>query len=213
MDGQAHGSRFKDLTNEPPFGRLKVIRLAGRTRHGAILWECLCDPQVGGCGAIAVVRGTHLRSSHTKSCGCDVVRTSRAANTTHGMTHTPEYQSWYGMKQRCSNKRHKSFADYGGRGIQVCERWMSFENFLLDMGRKPSAGHSIERRESDGHYCPDNCIWATRREQNSNTRRNTFLTLGGRSMTISDWARELNVMPATICKRLKRGWPLERALA
>lgn len=211
--GIKRGSRFKDLSKEPPFGCLRVIRDTGTARNGVVLWECLCDKSLGGCGGITIVRGIHLRSGHTRSCGCFAAKSRKASSVTHGMTKTAEYRSWYAMKQRCTNPRHKSFRDYGGRGIRVCDRWLnSFENFLADMGTKPSPQHSIERKDGDGGYEPGNCVWATRTEQNRNTRNNTFLTHGGRTQHLSEWARELEVSPATLCKRIARGWSIGRTL-
>lgn len=207
------GSRFKDMTQEPPCGCLRAIKQAGKSRSGVILWECLCDKSLGGCGATTIVRGIHLRSGHTQSCGCLAELVQKTCHVTHGMTKTPEYQSWHGMKQRCTNSRHTSFSDYGGRGISVCDRWMTFENFLSDMGRKPSTSHSIDRIDNNGNYEPSNCVWASKESQARNNRRNRPLTIGERTQLISDWARETGLSVATICKRLARGWTTERAVS
>jgi len=118
----------------------------------------------------------------TRSCGCRIIQVLTAngyAMRQHGESKSvgraasPEYRTWDGMKERCRNPNHKAYANYGGRGISVCERWLDFESFLLDMGRRPSPTHSIDRINNDGNYEPGNCRWATRDEQNRNQRRRT----------------------------------------
>lgn len=149
------------------FGRLTVIRRAGK-QNRFIMWECRCD-----CGRSRVVQGIHLRSGHTRSCGCLSRDISRTTNKTHGLSHTREYHTWQHILDRCLNPRNKSWKYYGGRGIRVCERWRnSFRAFFADMGVKPTNGrYSIERINNDGNYTPRNCKWATQSEQVSNRRR------------------------------------------
>lgn len=130
----------------------------------------------------------------------------------HAGIKSAEYRAWKGMNTRCYNPNRIDYDRYGGRGITVCERWWSFENFLADMGEKPSPRHSIERRNNDGNYEPDNCYWATRREQNINTRRNHPLVLNGRTQLITDWAQELGIHHMTLYRRLESGWSVERTL-
>lgn len=132
---------------------------------------------------------------------------------THGMSNSPEYRIWGGMWQRCTNQKGDNYSNYGGRGIQVCERWRSFENFISDMGCRPSSLHMLERKNNDGHYCPENCAWVTRKEQNRNTRQNRYLTHDGKTLTAIDWAEFIGgISGHTIRARLDRGWPLEEAL-
>lgn len=119
---------------------------------------------------------------------------------------TPEYQAWTNMKQRCLNRNGPRFKDWGGRGIRVCDRWLAFENFLADMGRRPSRLHSLDRIDPDGHYEPGNCRWATRREQQRNRRDNETLTAFGKTQSIDDWADEFGVHRALIRGRIKQGW-------
>jgi hypothetical protein len=131
----------------------------------------------------------------------------------HGMERTPEYKSWQHMLDRCHNSANKRFADYGGRGIIVCERWRhSFINFYKDMGPKPSRGHSIDRVDNDGPYSPNNCRWATNDGQARNTRRNRWLTYQGETLCAADWARRMKMPHPTLHARLKAGWSVERAL-
>jgi len=143
------------------FGRLIVIELFDRNAKRT-LWKCKCD-----CGNEKVIDSGSIVSGHTKSCGCF----RRDVKMTHGMHKSPEYKTWVQMRCRCSNKNTPYYMYYGERGIKVCDRWdNSFEDFYKDMGDRPSKYHSIERKNNNGNYEPDNCIWATREEQMRNTR-------------------------------------------
>ena len=131
------------------------------------------------CGIKKVIRIADVRSGRTKSCGCY----NRKLSTTHNMTKTSEHRSWSDMKSRCTNNKHKRYKDWGGRGIMVCERWLnSFENFYADMGPKPTKAHSIDRIDNDGNYEPSNCRWATKKEQQGNSRRQKRVILNKRSI-------------------------------
>ena len=117
------------------------------------------------------------------------------------------------MRGRCNNPDDPKYYRYGGRGITVCTRWQdSFENFLKDMGPRPGPGYSIERKNNDGNYTPNNCMWATRRQQQNNTVRNHFLMHAGKTLTVSQWAVELGVPVATLNYRIRAGWPVEKIL-
>lgn len=124
----------------------------------------------------------------------------------------PVYRVWIGMHQRCNNSHCETFRHYGARGIKVCDRWNSVHAFLEDMGHPPTPEHSIGRIDNDGPYEPNNCRWETIEQQNNNTRRSRYVTWNGRSQTIKSWAEELDMEPRRISERLRRGWPVERAL-
>jgi hypothetical protein len=163
---------FRDLTNMR-FGRLTVRWPAG-LKGSHVYWLCSCD-----CGKLKVICGYSLRNGDTTSCGCyrkevTVSRNRKGLWTTHGHSRgkgrTPEYIAWDCMIQRCTNPKHPNWKRYGGRGIKVCRRWMRFENFLADMGRRPQPHLSIDRRNNEKGYFKSNCRWATRKEQMNNTR-------------------------------------------
>ncbi len=117
------------------------------------------------------------------------------------------------MNGRCTNERNKFFHNYGGRGITVCDRWRdSFENFLADMGPRPSEQHSIDRIDNNGNYEPGNCRWATKKQQLHNLRRNHFMTFNGETLVMAEWARRIGATPQGIIARLNNGWSDERAL-
>jgi len=128
-------------------------------------------------------------------------------NYSHGMSGTSEYKAWINMKDRCFNPNHKRYLDWGGRGITVCDRWKnSFKNFLADMGMKPSPKHSIDRIDNDGDYCPENCRWATRVEQENNKSTNRLITIACVTLTMAQWTKEMGFAKSVIQDRLNLGW-------
>ncbi len=155
-------SALEDLAGQQ-FGRLTAIEVA--VKKPSVTWKCKCI-----CGNTAEVRASYLKSGHTRSCGCLHLERAETLNRTHGMTDTGTYRSWVAMRRRCTDKSYRDFHLYGGRGISVCERWMSsFENFLEDMGERPK-GRTLDREDNDGNYEPGNCRWATPKEQRENRR-------------------------------------------
>jgi len=132
---------------------------------------------------------------------------------THGLSSRPEYRVWGAMTERCTNPHNKAYEYYGARGISVCERWKRFELFLLDMGERPSTKHSIERKDVNGNYTPDNCHWATCSDQMRNRTDSKFLTLNGVTKHLSTWAEDLGIKRSTLAQRIYvYKWSVERAL-
>lgn len=185
------------------FGRLSVLCRRGSSNDGKSLWECKCD-----CGNVGLYVGKRLKSGNTKSCGCLSSETTAKRNVesaTHGMANTITYNTWDSMKQRCLNEDSEGYRHYGGRGISVCDRWMTFQNFIDDMGERPS-GKTIDRIDVNGNYEPGNCRWATPVEQGNNRRSNVFIEFNGLKLTATQWAEKIGIGSKTIMYRLKNGW-------
>lgn len=181
------------------FGKLTVIGYGGKRHRGKTppqTWICRCD-----CGNIRRVDAGNLRAGFSKSCGCVHLTKNLDAKS-----YQPEYLAWHGLKGRCLNPANPCYRHYGGRGIQVCQRWLdSFDDFVADMGLRPSDKHSIDRKDNDGNYEPSNCRWATSKEQSQNRRNNVRLTHQGITICASEWARRLGISPQRIEQRIKQG--------
>lgn len=188
------------------YGRLLVV--SEMEQFGYLRkFNCLCD-----CGKEVVVLMSNLqKQNHTNSCGC--LKKERAIKrlTTHGHVSngkwSKEYQSWAHMISRCTNPNTNRYSIYGGRGISVDSEWMGkngFNNFLKDMGERPSKQHSLDRKDNNGNYSKENCKWSTRIEQAQNKRNNHWEEYNGEKKVVNEWARVLGIRQNIICKRLKK---------
>jgi hypothetical protein len=131
---------------------------------------------------------------------------------THGLTDSRTYKTWVSMRERCTNPNNDGYYNYGGAGISVCARWMSsFEAFWADMGERPP-NMTLDRIDSAAGYSPENCRWATPKQQANNMRTNRLLTLDGETKTMSEWAEAIGIRVQTLHERIKRGWDVRRAL-
>jgi len=142
------------------FGRLTVVAQAGRNNLKKVLWDCVC-----ACGARTTVASGSLVTGNTTSCGCVL----KEAITKHGNSGKSSYNTWRAMVRRCNNPEDKDYGRYGGKGIRVCERWLTYENFVTDMG-EPEGSQTLDRKDPYGNYEPDNCRWASLSDQARNHR-------------------------------------------
>jgi hypothetical protein len=215
-----HGIRVAkdhELFTPEVFGRLTTVGpkflLPEQDGHRRAYQVCECS-----CGAALLVGRKNLTNGMTKSCGCLQKDAIRSLNKTHGMSQSPEYKHWKQMNTRCHNKNCKDYPDYGGRGIQVCDRWkepngQGFMNFLADMGKKQHPTDTVERLCVDGDYGPGNCKWATPLEQARNTRKSKKLTMNGVTKCLSEWLESTpeGISKRTVTSRIRLGWSLEDA--
>ena len=170
------------------FGRLIALEPIGKNKSGLVLWKCTCT-----CGNTVEVASHSLISGCTMSCGCYRIQSIKRNNTKHGMRQTRFYRIWAGMKTRCFNPNVIEYKNYGGRGIDVCDKWLNFKGFYDDMHETYTAhvnacgeeNTTLERIENNLGYSPDNCIWASIKEQNNNSRNNRIIEFRGRIMNLS----------------------------
>lgn len=202
-------SKFIDLTGQK-FGRLTVIDYH-HSNNGAY-WLCKCS-----CGNESVVSGRSLRYGTTKSCGCGSKEQARKncekhRQSGHLLSHTPIYQTWKNMKRRCYSETNKRYANYGGRGIIVCDEWLhdfqAFYDWAIANGY--CEGLTIDRINVNGNYEPSNCRWATHKEQANNQTRNHYITHNGETKTLKQWSEALNIPYGVLQHRVNRGWSMEK---
>lgn len=199
--------RHKPIQSGDRFSRWTVIGfhgVANKDHH----WLCVCN-----CGNSAVVSSGNLRSGRSSSCGCRRVEVSQAqagSNLRHGesgQSATGEYRAWLAMLRRCLTPTAGNYANYGAKGVKVCERWLTYENFLADMGHKPSSEYSLDRYpDQRGDYEPSNCRWATAIEQQRNKTNNTLVTIEGKTRCAAEWCAVTGLASSTFHNRVKRGW-------
>jgi hypothetical protein len=202
-----------DITGKR-FGRITVLSFSRKTEKRQSMWLCLCD-----CGEKKEISGNRLRSGKTQSCGCYRTEKQASRSKTHGLSYTDEYRIYKGILNRCYNRNVNAYPHYGGKGIQVCDRWRygdgeksGVECFYDDMGKRPSKKHSIERDRIGGDYSPDNCRWATAKEQANNTSRNRYINVCGETMSVSDACDYFGKDYFLVLRRIQGGWDPEAAM-
>ena len=203
-------SKKLDIANKR-FGKLTVLEMCDyRDKHRKTLWKCRCD-----CGKELVVNGSALTSGNTKSCGCVHKEFMRNLSAKHNESKSKLFQVWQSMKQRCSNKNSKSYKNYGGRGIRVCQEWCNdyivFKTWAIENGYKE--GLSIDRINNNGNYEPSNCRWTTRKVQNSNPTRTHYIEYNGKIYTMKELSNLLGINYHTFANRiLTYKWTIEEAI-
>lgn len=200
--------RFIDLRGRR-FGRLTAMYRGENTKYNDTTWVCICD-----CGNQKTIRYSDLISGKTISCGCYKAEDTRQRMTTHGESHTRLHDIWRGMIKRCEAPYASRYDLYGGRGIGVCAEWHTYENFVewaKQSGYRDDL--SIDRIDPNGNYCPENCRWATAKEQANNTSRNHYVEYDGKRYTISELAEIKKINAGTLRSRIdKLHWPVDKAV-
>ncbi len=206
IEPKQHRLDYSSLAVGAKCGRLTLLSKERRTQGDG--WRCRCE-----CGKQHWTEAYLLLRGLCKSCGCLKRESLCPRKLIHGQKRTKTYRTWSRMKERCLRPNHKSYGDYGGRGITVCERWLTFANFFEDMGHAPN-GLQLDRRDNSGNYEPSNCRWVDTRTQQRNTRANRILTAFGESKTMIEWTEDMRcgVTKDTLWHRLDEGWPTEEAI-
>ena len=197
------GRKRIDITGKR-FSYLVVQEYVGVDKRSNPLWLCKCD-----CGNTKIVRGSKLKEGEIKSCGCMHHKHG------HGLTNTRLYPIWRTMKARCIDSNSQKYPSYGARGITVCDEWLkSFDSFYKWAMSNGYADHlTLDRIDNDGNYCPENCRWATPKEQSNNTRSNHFVEFNGEKHTISEWSSITGISKSALYHRFSRGWSVDMALS
>lgn len=192
------------------FGCWTVMGRAGKAKGGEPTWLCKCK-----CGKRKEVRGISLKSGKSKSCGCGILKWRNYKSREREAEQRKKlYEVWKGVRRRTCDEKLEQYRNYGGRGIGICEEWKKdFEAFFKwAMENGYEEGLSIDRKDNEKGYFPDNCRWATRKEQGNNTRRNKLITYGGETHTVTEWEDILHLGRNTLKMRLYKGWNLESAI-
>lgn len=190
------------------FGRLRVTGACRFDRKIYCRVVCKC-----GKNSLAPVRYDSLTSKKTRSCGCLLKETTHKTFFKHGLSFSKEHNAWANMLARCRRKKCPQYETYGAKGIRVCRRWKSFNNFIKDMGRIPSSIKrlTLDRIDNKKGYNPKNCRWASFRQQVLNRTVTKWITFNGETLCLSDWARKLKINRSRLSCRLYYGWPIELA--
>lgn len=207
-----HSCGCHRLVNKPEIGRrYHHLTAIGPVEGNKKLFVFRCD-----CGVEKEIDGYHVVNGLTITCGsCEYhLKFMSDRNKTHGLSNTKFYEQYRGMLKRCYDPNAINYRDYGGRGIRVCEEWRTDAKAFYDwaIAHGWSEGLSLDRIDNDGDYCPENCRWATVKEQSHNKRNNLRLTFNGETKIAAEWADELNIPCKTLYERLRRGWSVEDAL-
>lgn len=192
----------KDLSGKR-FGNLTAVRISGRTSSGGFTWLCKCD-----CGNSSTPSSSNLLRGLSLSCGCG----HKGCRTDHGLSKTRLYNIHSLMMRRCYNPKYPEFANYGGRGILVCDRWHDVRNFVSDNDRV-HIGKTLDRIDNSKDYSPENCRWVSKRDQQRNRRANRIISAFGSSLCIAEWSERTGIQACTIRSRINRGWRPEAALS
>lgn len=196
--------KLQDLTGQK-FNRLTVVKYLSKSK-----WLCKCD-----CGNETIVLTGHLKSGHTKSCGCYNSELTTKRNTKHGLSHTRLFKIWSHIKARCYNSKCERYINYGGRGIIICEEWRnSFKSFYdWAMANGYQEDLSIERINNNGNYEPNNCKWIPMEQQAKNKQNSVFYSFNGRNYSLKELSELFNINKGTLQSRLQRKWSIEKALS
>lgn len=200
-----------DMTGQH-YGRYTVLEYIGQNKDHKAVWKCRCE-----CGTIKNVSGKDLRSGNTKSCGCynrdKAMQNPALWKPKHGLSKHPLHQIWRNIKTRCGNKKSKEYKYYGGRGIKICDAWKDFQAFY-DWAIKNGYHKdlSIDRIDTNGDYCPENCRWVSMKVQQNNRRNNKLLTINGETRTMSEWSDFYGVKYTVVKSRILNGWDAIDAL-
>lgn len=207
-------SKFVDLTGRR-YDRLTVIGMtdpyADKSGHKCNRWMCKCD-----CGGTAIATSGELNAGHTRSCGCLRRDRIRESVMKHGFSKTRLYHIYLGMIDRCFDKTSDNYMNYGGRGITVCDEWKGTEGIKRFIAWAKDSGYSetlsLDRINVNGEYSPSNCRWATNKEQQNNKRDNRYITVGGETKTMKQWAEQYGIGYTTLKQRIYNGWEVEKAI-
>lgn len=202
-------SKLIDLTGQK-FGRLTVIkRVEKQNKTRSAYWLCQCE-----CGNTTIVSSPNLKNKHAMSCDCLQQESRLTHSITHGLTKTRIYKIYLGMKKRCYNKNYFQFQYYGGKGIRICDEWLNnFKSFYdWSIANNYNDTLTIDRINSNGNYCPENCRWVDKYVQANNKKTNKLITYNNETHTMKEWSKITGLTYSTIQHRLDRNWDIEKAL-